>query len=122
MNPTPEDLQTFEEAFSSHGGGSHRTCECGREYYNPSGGWDWSRGELERLEKTKEATALEYTVQTLIIEGRTYVMDCDCWHKRAREITAFLDSHAQRIADYLTREKKRKQAEADASPVVKEVT
>ena len=109
--------ESFAEAFRSNCGGCRRTCECGREFYNPDGGWTWETGELEGLELRK-ATALDYTVTTVGFEGKELVMDCDCWHPRAKQIMSFLDGHADAIAKYLTNEKKRKQSEADRSPVV----
>ena len=110
-------LENFETSFRSGSGGCRRECICGREFYNLNGGWVWEDGELEGLKKRK-ATCLEWTVGTIIFEGKEYVVDCDCWHKRAEQIMAFIDGHNQQIAKYLTEGKKRKQAEADHSPVV----
>lgn len=112
-----DKLENFERAFSTHSGGCRRTCNCGREFYNPNGGWDWEEGEIEALDKSG-AISLDWSVSTLSCEGKEYVMDCDCWHKRAKQIMGFIDGHAQAIAEYLTLEKKRKQTLADESPVV----
>lgn len=109
-------LESFAESFRSDGG-CRRTCECGRVFYNPGGGWTWETGELEELELIK-ATAIDHTVTTVEFEGKEFVIDCDCWHLRAKQIMGFIDSHAHSIVKYLVNEKKRKQAEADRSPVV----
>lgn len=110
-------LQNFEQAFSSHGGGCRRACECGKEFYNPDNGYTWEDGEIEGLEKAG-AIALPHTVTTIHCEGREYVTDCDCWHERAEKIMDWLDSHGRCISEWFALEKKRKQKEADASPVV----
>lgn len=98
---------------------SHATmpCACGKVFYNPNGDWDWDEGEMEALEKS-EATAIEHSVGEVPFEGKVYADACTCWHDRAIMIMKFIDSHRYGIADYLSLEKKRKQAEADASPVV----
>ena len=108
-------LDRFGRAFSSGSGGCRRTCECGREFYNPSGGWDWEPGELEKLDKGT-AQSLDWTVGTIILEGTEYVEDCDCWHPRAEKIMAFLDANAAAIADYLNGEKADARAGAQWMP------
>lgn len=113
------NLENFERAFSTNSGGCRRTCNCGREFYNPDNSWSWEEGEIEGLEK-KGATPVEWTVGEIEIEGKQYVPDCNCWVKRAMKIIAWMDSHNQEIALYLTFEKERKQREADRSPVVEE--
>jgi hypothetical protein len=119
VNPTPEKLQTFEDAFSTHSGSCYATCACGRIFYNSNGGWDWEEGELENLEKIQTAVDLDYAVESLSFEGKTYVKDCKCWHDRAAIIKKFVDGHAREIANYLTAEKKRKTTVAEKAPVVK---
>lgn len=113
-----EKLENFERAFSGHSAGCRRRCDCGRQYYDGVQGYDWEEGELEALEADSEAVRLEYAPGDLMFEGAQYVDACDCWHKRAEQIMRFIDGHAVQIAEYLTLEKKRKQATADASPVV----
>lgn len=110
--------ESFELAFATNRGGCRRVCDCGREFYNPNGGWDWKEGELERLAKDENAQPLEWTVGTISFEGKEYVPDCDCWQKRAEIIIGFIDSHGRKIAEYLSLEKKRLQRIADAAPVV----
>jgi hypothetical protein len=118
MNPTPEDLQTFESAFDTHCGGCRRTCECGKEFFDGANSYDWDTGELEALRADPDSVELGYSIGTISFEGREYVMDCTCWHERARKIKGFIDGHSRKIAEYLTLEKNRKQEEADESPVV----
>ena len=92
---------------------------CGREFFDDHNSYDWEEGELEKLRLDPKATAVDYSVGTICFEGREYVMDCDCWHERARKIKAWLDGHDHRIAEYLTLEKQRLQAAADNAPTVK---
>lgn len=113
-----DKFENFERAFRDGVAGAVRTCHCGKCYYNPDGNWDFDDGEIERLEKDPNATPLEYACGDITIEGRAYVDGCDCWHNRAQEIIGFIDDHARKIAEYLTLEKRRKQALADEAPVV----
>jgi hypothetical protein len=114
-----DKLENFERAFRMGTAGCRRTCNCGKEYFdNANGGYSWEEGELERLLASKTAVALGYAPGDMMFEGREYVDACDCWHKRAEQIMGFLDGHAQKIAEYLTLEKKRKQAIADHAPEV----
>lgn len=109
-------LENFIEAFHSHSGGSVRECNCGRVFYNSSGGWDWENGELEKLQASKTATDLEWSVSTVVFEGKECVIDCDCWEKRAEQIMRFLDGHAVQICDYFKAEKRRMTKAADEFP------
>jgi hypothetical protein len=112
-------LNSFIDAFDSHGGSCHRNCECGRQFFDDyNGGYTWNDGELEALQANPEVTALQHSVGSILLEGREYVMDCDCWHARAERVIGWLDNHASEIAEYLSLEKKRKQKLADESPVV----
>ena len=117
---TPQDLELFERAFTSHCSGCRRVCRCGREFFDFENSYDWEEGELEGLQKNPKTTGLPYAVGTVMLENREFVQDCDCWHERARQIKAFIDGHATQIARYLSLEKVRKQAIADAAPVVEE--
>jgi len=118
-------LENFERAFASGLSGCRRTCHCGKVFFHDDeGDYDWEEGEMVELHVMAKladpiAFALGYSVGTVVIEGTEYVVDCTCWHKRAEQIMNFIDRHAYQIADYLTLEKKRKQADADASPEVK---
>jgi hypothetical protein len=93
-------------------------CECGVEFYDSHNSYNWYDGEFESLTKNPEAVMLPYSVGTFWLEGREYVLDCTCWHSRAETIKGFIDSHASAIAQYITLEKQRKQADADAAPTV----
>jgi hypothetical protein len=72
---------------------------------------------LEALEKSA-ATPLDWTVGFIFLEGKEYAEDCDCWHPRAKKVMAFLDGHAQAIADYLNGEKATAFAQSKAMPDV----
>lgn len=112
-------LETFEKAFSSRISSARSTCDCGREFYDTyNTGYDWEPGELDRLARDPKATGVPYAVGSLEFEGRTFVYDCDCWKQRAMRIIGFLRGHDREIAEFLSAEKKRKQAEADRSPVI----
>lgn len=108
--------RSFIDAFQNAGGSCRAMCECGKQFYAPDGQWDWFEGELEELAKTAEI--VEGHVSLIEFEGSAYVLECNCWHERAKRIMAFIDGHAEAIAKYLTLEKKRKQFEADQAPVV----
>jgi hypothetical protein len=114
-----EALENFEAAFRDRGAGCVRQCDCGRIYYNPSGEWTWEPGELEKLEANPNATASVYAIGAIVFEGRWYADHCECWKERARKIVAFLKAHDEQIAEFLTLERKRKQAEADRAPVIR---
>lgn len=123
MKPTvhidPRKLEVFERAFSSHTSGCVRECRCGKTYYHDDeGGYSWEPGELERLAKSG-ARALDYSPGGIVIDGVEFVNACDCWHPQAAQIISFVDANAHPIAEYLSLEKKRKQQEADAAPVVR---
>ena len=113
-----QQMDSFERAFRTNSSGCVRICLCGREFYDTANDYDWDKGELECLEKDPNATGVPYGVEEVRFENRTYVVDCDCWHRRAKQIIGWMESHAEQIARYLTLEKKRKQTEADNSPVV----
>ena len=111
-------FDNFERAFSDSSGGLVRTCECGKAFYNDEGR-DFEEGEYERLLASPDAVSLDHDASTLSFEGKTFVMDCDCWKPRAEVIMRYLDGHAFHIAEYLTLEKKRKQDDATYSPTVR---
>jgi len=113
-------LKIFEEAFADGCGSCSMDCACGKQYYNPDPSWDFEEGELEALQNDPEAISLEWSAGHISFEGKTYVLDCDCWKQRAETIASFLDAHAGKIVEYLTLEKRRKQQEADYSPTVKD--
>jgi len=113
-------IERFISAFDCHMGTCSRVCYCGKTFYNPDGGWDFGKGELEKLEADPNAYPLACSVSMVEFEGTIYVADCECWHERAKRIMAFLDSHAEQIADYLNGEKIAAIKAAEAMPTVKE--
>jgi hypothetical protein len=119
MQTEENKLDRFSEAFSSGGAGCRRQCECGRVFYDTDNGWDWGEGELEALQANKEATPLSYAVSTMILEGREYARDCNCWHTRASKVIEWLDSHNREIARYLNGEQAYALAHAKEMPTVK---
>lgn len=113
-----EKIEMFERCFRSGCGTVCMTCNCGLTYYNYMDAGCFEEGELEKLEKNPKAKAVDYSISILECEGRQYADGCDCWHKRALQLLAFIDGHAHAIAEYLTLEKQRKQRAADNSPTV----
>lgn len=106
-------LERFIEAFDSRTGSCHRACACGRDFINPEGGWGFIEGEIEEAVKNG-ATELDHSVVCLEFEGSVYVQDCNCWHERAERIMKFLDSHHDKVANYLNGEIKAAHEWADA--------
>jgi hypothetical protein len=112
------NIESFKEAFHTGVGGCRRKCECGVQFYNTDGGWDWEEGELEELEADESARDIDCTVSTVYFLGMEYVYQCDCWHEDAEKIMNFIDDHAHCIAQYLRLEKNRMQEEVDNMPTV----
>ena len=112
-------FENFEAAFRGGVNGCRRTCACGVEYYDTHNtGYDWEEGEYEALEADPKAIGLPYAVGVVEFEGRVFVDGCTCWHERAKRIIAFIVGHDTAIVQFLKRERARKQAEADRSPVL----
>ena len=65
-----------------------------------------------------DAVAREWSIGTVILGGVEYVTDCKCWHAPALKCIEWMDENAYQVAEYLSLEKKRKQDEADRSPLV----
>ena len=112
-----EQLENFETAFHNMVAGSVRTCDCGKVFYNPTGGWDWEDGELEALDKSESATGVDWTVQTIWIQGKEYCNDCDCWHKPATQVFDWIIKNRHAVTELLNLEKKRLESEAMDTPV-----
>jgi hypothetical protein len=98
-----DELEDFARAFKYRVSKDKCVCACGREF----------SGFVQSSSDT-----LEYGIVTLGFEGREYVEACDCWHPRATELVAFIESHARRFAQYLALAKQRKQARADRAPTL----
>ena len=97
--------EAFEEAFSSHGGGARRDCECGRQYFN-DGGWDWDERECENLREMAKKDPegyieLEWSCSGMEVGGEFIVYGCPCGRAKAYEELFRRD--AAGIADYLNR-------------------
>lgn len=111
------NIETFEDAFDIGVGSCRAECDCGKEFYCPDFGADWDEGELDHLEKIG-ATSLDCSVSYVVFEGTQYVMQCECWHERAKKIMGFLDDHNYQIAKYINKEKQRLIDEANRMPTI----
>jgi len=92
----------FEDAFKDGHGGCRRTCECGRIFYNSTGGWDFEPGELEELKEHPLAEDVEWTVETLTILGKEYVLGCHKCMDKIRQYEQFIWAYRDPIAKYLS--------------------
>ncbi len=111
-------IEQFEEAFTSHGGGACRTCECGKTYYCLDYGDAFEEGEVEELEADPKATEINYDIRTIYLDGGEYCIDCDCWHERAKKVMQWMHAHRHSIVSWFKLEKERLQVKADDYPVV----
>ncbi|BEV07988.1 hypothetical protein [Methylophilus sp. DW102] len=104
VKTVPVPKKSFLKAFDMSIGSCRGECTCGRQFFNDDGTWDWGEGELESLRADKSATELPYAVSFVQFEDNQYVYDCDCWHVRANQIQAFIDSHLREISNYINAE------------------
>lgn len=108
----------FQKVFGIHCSGCRRECACGRIHFDISdNGWDWDDGELENLrvgakEKPDQYFKQSGAVQTMLIDGMEFVMDCPCGY--ALKVETFIRQNAERIKDYLAQWSKTLKAKADA--------
>ena len=98
-------LDAWAKYCSLHSSGYRDQCDCGVQYYDSHGGWDWDEGELEALEADPTAKDV-WSIHRISFEGKEYIEACDCWHKRALAIIGFIESHASIIAGYLESERR----------------
>ena len=116
MNDTK--LENFEQAFGMRMGTCRFDCHCGKTYFDDANeGYSWEDGELEKL-RAGGGIPMPGSIGGVEIEGWQFAECCTCWHPRAKQIMHFIETHGHQIAEWLTLEKKRKQANADASPGV----
>ncbi len=115
MNPK---LENFREAFSPPFGTVRALCECGKTYFDTQYKGCFEPGEFEALMSNPNAVPLDCGIGYVNFEGKQYCWNCDCWHERAMKLIGWIDNHAYGIADYLSRERKRKFDEAEHSPIV----
>ena len=115
------NIDSFEKAFNTSSGSCCLVCECGKVFYNDTfdSGWDWEDGELEELQNNPDATNLDWSVGGVIFGGTEYVIDCNCWHEKAKDFMDFLDKNKNSIAEYFKQEKKRLLGESNAIPDIK---
>lgn len=115
----PRKLQNFADAFGDSTAGCVRTCECGQTFFDMNeSDYDWDEGEFQGL-MDGDAIGVDHSVGEISFQGRTFVLNCDCWHEKAEGLMKFLDFNARSIAEYLTLERQRKLAVAEAAPIVK---
>jgi len=112
-----DKILRFADAFVVQSGCRHM-CKCGRIFYEPHGGWDWTDGEIEALSVDSKATSIDHPVGLFHFEGADYVWDCTCWHKRMERVVAWVDAHSTEIAKYLNAEKKNAELKASLMPTV----
>ncbi|MHC4314763.1 MAG: hypothetical protein ACYSW3_20130 [Planctomycetota bacterium] len=112
------NIESFKEAFHTGYGGCRRECDCGVQFYNSCGDWDWEDGELEALHDDEESRDIDCTVSQVEFFGTDYVYQCDCWHDKAKRFMQVVDNHSHGIAQYLKLEKIRMQSEVDQMPTV----
>jgi hypothetical protein len=113
-------LENFRQAFSPPFSSIRVLCHCETTYYDSQDEGCFEPGELDSLRANPKAVELDRGTGWVIFEGKEHCWDCACWHERAEKLIAWIDSHAEGIADYLSRERKRKFDEAERSPVVTE--
>jgi hypothetical protein len=111
-------LENFREAFSPPFGTIVVLCECGTIYFDAQDSSCFEDGQLEGYLANPKAVAVSEGTGWVNFEGNQYCWHCTCWHTRAEKIMGFIDAHANGIAGYLTRERKRRFEEANSSPVV----
>lgn len=117
MNKTESDQ--FGQAFTLHVSGPVAECDCGRVFWDAyNTGYDWDEGETDRLSKNPNATAVNWGVERIMLEGTVYCTDCDCWHKRAQMIVDWMRENQSQIGEWFRLEKKRLEQAAKDVPVI----
>jgi hypothetical protein len=89
----------FINTFNDHISGNTRTCSCGKTHYDICNDWDWEEGELEDLEKDKDAIPQVYSIGAIEINGMSIVIGCNC--SIAKTYENFIITHSRQIAKYL---------------------
>ena len=111
-------LESFERAFRDRVVGCVRTCKCGKVYYHADErGYDWEPGEYESLE-THGAIPLDYSVETITIDGDERCIDCDCWKIKAEGIIHWLTRNRQRVGAFYALERERLMEQAKTFPEI----
>ncbi len=113
-----EHLENFERSFTSGSGYARQLCQCGQEYFDGHNSISWDEGEIEKLRTDPNAIELDYSVGSVVFEGKEYCVDCECWKKRATMLISFILGHRRQIADFLNADKARLIKEAEDAPSV----
>jgi len=111
-------IETFIKAFKANRSGFRGECNCGREFYNPADCWDFEDSEIKWLEQDTNSTEIMHDVRYVELNHREYVIDCDCWHDKAKRFMSVIDEHDEQIASYLNKERERKIFEAERVQIV----
>ena len=96
-SPSEDFLLACEHVTGS--GGCRRNCSCGITTYNPDGTWDWEEGELEALRKDKNAIEVDYSVPSVEIDGKEFVVGCPC--NGLYKYEGFIWANRELIVQYL---------------------
>jgi hypothetical protein len=118
---TPPWFDSFASAFRDRVASCRATCACGREFFDPDGSWDFEDGEIEKLDAVK-ATRLTYAPGYLTILDTVYVDACDCWHKIAIRVGAFLLEDIEKVGAFYRAERERRRADVDRLKAVESET
>lgn len=61
---------------------------------------------------------MPYGVEQIMVQGRCYVTDCECWLDMAERLLTFLRGHQSEIGRWYRLEKRRLQEAAEDVPVI----
>lgn len=109
-------LTNFEKAFSDGAGSMYGTCACGKSFQCE----DFMDRDAEEFKASAKPAILPWSISWMSFEGSTYVMDCDCWTKRAEQVMRFLEAHGKKIAGFFKLERERMIIDANDLPVIAE--
>lgn len=114
---TSQEREIFEKSFRTCGT-SRMQCQCGKWYYNSTGGWDWDEGELEEYHADKQAIDVDYTIGRLVFDGQEYADACDCWEEAATRIYRWLIANRYAVTAFYPAVKQEMKADAEQFPIV----
>ena len=127
MGKTYPLSEEFIEAFRDGIGTIRATCElCGR-FYIAARNNHYEEGEYDEFLKKAEKEPLKYIVDSASdgfslgsIEGKQFVIDCECLPETLGKFEAWIWNHGEKIAEYLKKRGDRELKAAQAK--VKAVT
>lgn len=118
MTDQEEMLQNWEDTFTRHSSSCWVRCECGTQYYNSDGSWDWDEGELDGLRADANAFDVDYGISIIAFNGKEFANPCDCWKPVALRVIGFLDSHMDGLREFIEKERLRRLAAKKADSFV----